>query len=115
MIPQPIPLAGHNSFRGPGVRDLDLSLSRMFHLNERLGLRFRVEAFNLLNHANFQQGAVDNVQYTTNERCITDSGGNCVTSLPIWDATLNTDFGHPIFAAPKYGSRNIQLSARFSF
>jgi Carboxypeptidase regulatory-like domain len=110
-----VPGVGFNSFRGPGVRDLDLSLSRMFHLNERLGLRFRVEAFNLLNHANFQQGAVDNVQYTTNERCITDSGGNCVTSLPIWDATLNTDFGHPIFAAPKYGSRNIQLSARFSF
>jgi hypothetical protein len=110
-----VPGEGFNSFRGPGVRDLDLSLSRLFRLNERLGLRFRVEAFNLLNHANFQQGAVNNVQYTTSERCIMDNSGNCVTPLPIWDATLSNQFGQPVFAAPKYGSRNIQLSARFSF
>jgi hypothetical protein len=110
-----VPGEGFNSFRGPGVRDLDLSLARSFRLNERLGLKFRIEAFNLLNHANFQQGAVDNVQYNTSEECITDSGGNCVTPLPIWDATSNDHFGKPLFAAPKYGSRNLQLSARFNF
>ena len=110
-----VPGEGFNSFRGPGVRDLDLSVARSFRLNERLGLKFRIEAFNLLNHANFQQGAVDNVQYNTSEECITDSGGNCVTPLPIWDATSNDHFGKPLFAAPKYGSRNLQLSARFNF
>ena len=110
-----VPGEGFNSFRGPGVRDLDLSLARKFQLNERLALNFRIEAFNLLNHANFQQGAVDSVQYTTSQECILDNTGNCVTPLPIWDATANSDFGKPLFAAPKYGSRNLQLSVRFSF
>ncbi len=111
-----VPGEGFNSFRGPGVRDLDLSLARSFRLNERLSLKFRIEAFDLLNHANFQQGAVNNVQYTTSEECGQfDSEGNCLVNLPIWDATLNDHFGKPIFAAPKYGSRNLQLSVRFNF
>lgn len=109
-----VPGVGFNSFRGPGVRDLDLSVARRFQLNERLGLNFRIEAFNLLNHANFQQGAVDNVQYTTTEECTPQPDGSC-TPLPIWDATANTDFGKPLFAAPKYGSRNLQISMRFNF
>jgi hypothetical protein len=109
-----VPGEGFNSFRGPGVRDVDVSLARSFKLNERLGLKFRIEAFNLFNHANFQQGAVDNVQYTTSERCTPQPDGSC-TPLPIWDALVNDHFGKPLFAAPKYGSRNLQLSVRFNF
>jgi hypothetical protein len=109
-----VPGEGFNSFRGPGVRDMDLSVARIFKLNERFGLKLRAEAFNLLNHANFQQNAVDNVQYTTVQQCTPLNDPNCAP-LPIWDASVNTDFGHPLFAAPKYGSRNIQLSARFVF
>ena len=45
--------AGHNSLRGPGYFDLDLALSREFKLYEQLTLGARVEAFNLLNHPNF--------------------------------------------------------------
>jgi Carboxypeptidase regulatory-like domain len=109
-----VPGEGFNSFRGPGERDLDLSIARSFQLNERLSLKFRIEAFDLLNHANFQQSAVDNVQYTTSERCAPQPDGSC-SNLPIWDATVNDHFGKPIFSAPKYGSRNLQLSARFNF
>jgi len=109
-----VPGEGFDSFRGPGVRDLDLSVARSFRLNERLGLKFRIEAFDLLNHANFQQGAVDSVQYTTTELCAPQPDGTC-TPLPIWDAAVNSTFGKPIFSAPKYGSRNLQLSARFNF
>jgi hypothetical protein len=109
-----VPGEGYNTFRGPSVRDVDVSLARAFKLSERYGLKFRVEAFNVLNHANFQQGAVDNVQYTTTQECTPVGDPNC-TPLPIWDATANTNFGHPLFAAPKYGSRNLQLSARFEF
>ena len=32
-----VPGEGFNSFRGPGVRDVDLSVARGFKLNERLG------------------------------------------------------------------------------
>jgi hypothetical protein len=109
-----VPGEGYNSFRGPGVSDVDLSVARLFKLNERFGLKLRAEAFNLFNHANFQQNAVDNVQYTTSQECTPVGDPNC-TPLPIWDATANTDFGHALFSAPKYGSRNIQLSARFEF
>jgi hypothetical protein len=109
-----VPGEGFNSFRGPGVRDMDLSVARAFKLNERFGLKLRAEAFNVLNHANFQQNAVDTVQYTTTEECTPAGDPNC-TNLPVWDATANPDFGHPLFAAPKYGSRNLQLSARIEF
>jgi hypothetical protein len=109
-----VPGEGFNSFRGPGVRDMDLSVARLFKLNERFGLKLRAEAFNVLNHANFQQNAVDNVQYTATQQCVPVGDPDC-TGLPIWDASVNTDFGHPLFSAPKYGSRNIQLSARIEF
>ena len=75
---------------------MDFSVARGFKLNERLGLKFRAEAFNLFNHANFQQDAVDNVQYTTTQECTPIGDPNC-TNLPIWDATANSDFGHPLF------------------
>jgi hypothetical protein len=109
-----VPGEGFNSFRGPGVRDVDLSVARSFKLNERFGLKLRAEAFNLFNHANFQQNAVDNVQYTTSQECTPVGDPNC-TPLPIWDAAVNDHFGKPIFAAPKIGSRNLQLSARIEF
>jgi hypothetical protein len=109
-----VPGEGFNTFRGPGVRDMDLSVARTFKLNERFGLKLRAEAFNLLNHANFQQNSVNNVQYTTTQECaVTDP--NCDNPLPIWDATLNSHFGEPLASAPKIGSRNIQLSARIEF
>jgi hypothetical protein len=96
------------------VRDVDVSVARSLKLNERLELKFRIEAFDLFNHANFQQGAVDNVQFTTKERCTPQPDGSC-SPLPVWDATLNDLFGKPQFAAPKYGSRNVQLSVQFNF
>jgi hypothetical protein len=109
-----VPGEGFNSFRGPGVRDVDLSVARAFKLNERFGLKLKAESFNLFNHANFQQNAVDNVQYTTTQECAA-SDPNCDNPLPIWDATVNDHFGKPLFAAPKFGSRNVQLSVRMEF
>ncbi len=45
--------AGHNSLRGPGYFDIDLAVSREFRLRESLALHLRAEAFNALNHPNF--------------------------------------------------------------
>lgn len=45
---------GRNAFRGPGYVNLDLALSKWIPIHEeRVGAEFRVEAFNLANHANF--------------------------------------------------------------
>lgn len=45
--------AGRNIIPGPNLRTVDLSLVRKFPVGERRSLQFRAEAFNLLNHANF--------------------------------------------------------------
>jgi Carboxypeptidase regulatory-like domain len=54
---QPLPgtygNAGRNILQGPGIAETDLSLAKKFSFSERLGLQFRAEFFNLLNHTNF--------------------------------------------------------------
>ncbi len=45
--------AGRNNLRGPGFKNLDLSLFRTFPLRESLSLQLRVEALNAFNHPNY--------------------------------------------------------------
>ena len=44
---------GRGTFNGPGLAELDLSLFKNTAITERVGLQFRAEFFNALNHANF--------------------------------------------------------------
>lgn len=44
---------GRNVVRGPGIEDVDLSLSKYFNVDESRRIQFRAEWFNLLNHPNF--------------------------------------------------------------
>lgn len=46
---------GRNVVTGPGFSDWDLSLARRFKLNERSGITFRSDFFNLANHPNFDR------------------------------------------------------------
>jgi hypothetical protein len=43
---------GRGVFRGPGLVEVDLSVFKTFNISERIGLQFRTECFNLLNHSN---------------------------------------------------------------
>jgi len=45
--------SGRNSMTGPGAWNWDLALVKNVAIREPLQLGFRFEAFNLLNHANF--------------------------------------------------------------
>ena len=45
--------SGRNIVRGPGAVRLDGSLFRQFRINERVNMQFRAEAFNIPNHAQF--------------------------------------------------------------
>jgi hypothetical protein len=47
--------AGRNIITGPGEFNVDLALSRRFVLRENLALTMDAQAFNLLNHAQFNQ------------------------------------------------------------
>jgi hypothetical protein len=44
---------GRNVFRGPGYWNLDLGVTKYFQITEMLRMQFRAEAFNALNHPNF--------------------------------------------------------------
>jgi hypothetical protein len=44
---------GRNTVIGPGIANLDFSLVKNFRFTERNALAFRLEFFNILNHANF--------------------------------------------------------------
>jgi hypothetical protein len=45
--------AGRNNLIAPAFENLDLVVSRVFQVRERLAVQFRVEAFNTFNHPNF--------------------------------------------------------------
>jgi len=45
--------AGRNIFTASNFNNLDTSISKNFNLTERIRLQFRAEAFNVLNHVNF--------------------------------------------------------------
>jgi hypothetical protein len=42
------------SLRGPGLFNIDTSFLKKIKVSEGVNLQFRAEAFNILNHANFQ-------------------------------------------------------------
>jgi len=52
--------SSRNMFRGPAFKNWDLSVAKTFTLGEKLSLQLRAEAFNLLNHPNFDVFTMDN-------------------------------------------------------
>jgi hypothetical protein len=44
---------GRGTYTGPGLATVDFSLFKNTAISERVGLQFRAEAFNLLNHTNY--------------------------------------------------------------
>ena len=44
---------GRNAFRSPGFEQWDFAANKTFRIREGIGLQFRSEFFNLLNHTNF--------------------------------------------------------------
>jgi hypothetical protein len=48
---------GKGSLRGPGIFNWDMEIAKMFPITERVRIQFRVEYFNIFNHANFMNPA----------------------------------------------------------
>jgi len=54
-------MGARNNLRGPGFVDLDLGLGKTFPLyRDLVNLKFRVDAFNVMNHPNFQTPNFEN-------------------------------------------------------
>jgi hypothetical protein len=88
VLPAGIGTLGRNTVRTPGELDVDLAVGREFPIKERLHLKLRAEAFNVLNHTNFQTPS---------------------TSLTV---TSNAQ-GQPIFNSPGFGIITASRAARF--
>jgi hypothetical protein len=50
--------AAPGSIQGPGVVDFDMALYKDFRIRERASVEFRAEAFNILNHTNFNGSGI---------------------------------------------------------
>lgn len=82
-----------DSLNGPGLSDLDFSAAKNAHLTERLGLQFRAEFFNVLNHTNF---------LTPNEVVYSSATAGISPTAGVITATSTT-------------SRQIQFGAKLQF
>jgi hypothetical protein len=82
-----------DSLSGPGLSELDFSATKNSHITERLGLQFRAEFFNILNHTNF---------LTPNEVVYSAAGSGISPTAGLVTATSTT-------------SRQIQFGAKLQF
>jgi hypothetical protein len=91
--------APRNFVRGFGATQLNLAVRREFPIHETVGLQFRAEAFNILNHPNF--GYVD-PQYT---------------DLTFGEATkmLNSSLGTVASQYQQGGPRSMQFALKLHF
>jgi hypothetical protein len=91
---------GRNIIPGFGFTQVDLSLGRRFPINERVNLRFRADAFNVLNHPNF-----------TNPIAQLQAAPTLLQSTKM----LNQGLGglNPLFQ--EGGPRSLQLSLKLTF
>jgi hypothetical protein len=74
-----------NSIVGPGLVNLDMSLFKnnyVKRISEQFNVQFRMEVFNILNHANFNP--------PTSNSQVFDGSGNPVGSAGLLDATATT-------------------------
>jgi hypothetical protein len=117
----PDPFVGFNSFYGPSTEEIDLGISRAFHITGRQRVTVTAQVFNLLNHANFfvqAGGGINNsARYaatgpicgdgktTTNQQCVL-----------VPDTTVGAPpFGLPGEINELNGPRTFQFALRYSF
>lgn len=84
--------SGRNNFRGPGFYNLDLALSKKIALVERFKLGFRMEMFNALNRANFDNPNNNLSVPNAFGRITTLVNGSSGNGARVMQAALRLDF-----------------------
>jgi len=84
---------GRNTFTGPGLATLDMALQKAVVVKERHSVTLRFEAFNILNHPNFQLPS-SRALFNSNGTRIGSAGQITATSTP---------------------SRQLQIALRYAF
>ena len=115
--------AGRNSFKGPGVHNIDARVSRTFAIYERFSIQVFAEAFNVTNHKNILTVSTSLYNYLTPGAtpsstasgvvtCSASFGNGCIAPLPTSSTPFATQTGT---SAVLYGPRQIQLGAKLFF
>ena len=113
----PSPFSGLNSFYGPWTEQVDLGLSRNFHISERHLITFRAQAFNVLNHANYyvQNGTgVNPIQYLPFGPTCGD-GHTLKQTCYLLPNTETGGFGTLQMINALHGPRVFQFAAKWTF
>ena len=93
--------AVRNSYRGPNYFNTDFSLRKNFRVTERLGLQLGANAYNVLNHPNFQNPV--------------NSTGNGGLFGQIVQTTSPPTTPYGAFAGSLASARILQVMAKFTF
>jgi len=104
---------------GPKFVNVDFSLNKNFKVTERVNMQFRLDFFNLLNHANFRGDQVQGYTIASNVNCGPVGAGGlyapCSTANNvITRETQTNNFGASTQTVQKAG-REIQYGLRLSF
>jgi hypothetical protein len=67
---------------GPGLLDLDASLIKNTRLSDRVNVQFRLEAFNIINHTNFNPPLDNNVIFDETGVLVPGVGAIDSTQIP---------------------------------
>ncbi len=103
---------GRNAFTGPTYKSFDFSLVKNIPIHEKMKAQFRIDFFNLFNHANFSNPLLPNFAVDFLNGSLPDAQGRGIGSIPI-TATPDVGSGNPFLGGG--GPRNIQLALKFSF
>ena len=57
--PFPANMVHRNAFRAPGAWNADMAVAKSFRVTERVGMEFRAEGFDVLNHHNYYVNTTD--------------------------------------------------------
>lgn len=98
-----------NTFKGDSLKNVDVRLSRVFALRERLKLEFDAEAFNLFNRVNVR---FFNTVYGAADFCPVGGPNVCGTGPFFREGSPN-----PLYGTPRavFNPRQIQFAAKFTF
>lgn len=100
-----------NAFYGPSYTNLDVSLAKTFKIKESMGMQFRADFFNVLNHPNFANPLWPNYTVDMAQNGL-DATGRGIGYLPI-TVTPDVGIGNPFLGGG--GPRDIQLALKFTF
>jgi hypothetical protein len=111
----PSPFTGLNSFYGPWTQQVDVGLARRFQIAERQTISFQVQAFNLLNHANYYVQNGNGVNATQYEPYGATCGDGQTINQTCYLVPNTGQFGTLTIINALNGPRVFQFAFKYSF